>query len=165
MVLNLQRVPLPAIGEDFRLRLDLSQLSPQGGDVHPDQFAARVFLAPDAPDDFLRGDPLPPPAHEQLDDLIFAVAQVHAAGGRMKSSAPALSAATPLSPRAASSSNGVVTPASRSPPIHSGGFSQNYSPPEGGRIAFSSNERIAESLDIAIQAKFAYVNKLNKRSP
>ena len=25
--------------------------------------------------------PLPPPAHEQLDDLIFAVAQVHAAGG------------------------------------------------------------------------------------
>ena len=49
MVLNLQRVPLPAIGEDFRLRLDLSQLSPQGGDVHPDQFAARVFLAPDAP--------------------------------------------------------------------------------------------------------------------
>ncbi|MFQ7096820.1 MAG: hypothetical protein ACLRUN_05495 [Christensenellales bacterium] len=78
-----------------------------------------------------------------------------------------MSAATPsrLSPRAASSSNGVVTPASRSPPIHSGGFSQNYSPPEGGRIAFSSNERIAESLDIAIQAKFAYVNKLNKRSP
>ena len=84
MVLNLQRVPLPAIGEDFRLRLDLSQLSPQGGDVHPDQFAARVFLAPDAPDDFLRGDPLPPPAHEQLDDLIFAVAQVRAAGGCLK---------------------------------------------------------------------------------
>ena len=81
MVLNLQRVSLPAIGADFRLRLDLSQLSPQGGDVHPDQFAARVFLAPDAPGDFLRGDPLPPPAHEQLDDLIFAVAQVHAAGG------------------------------------------------------------------------------------
>ena len=64
MVLNLQRVPLPAIGADFCLRL-------------------------------LRGDPLPPPAHEQLDDLIFAVAQVHAAGGRMKSSAPALSVATP----------------------------------------------------------------------
>ena len=185
MVLNLQRVSLPAIGADFRLRLDLSQLSPQGGDVHPDQFAARVFLAPDAPGDFLRGDPPPPPAHEQLDDLIFAVAQVHAAGGclkfkclrvqrhvaprqrlrsgRMKSSAPALSAATPsrLSPRAASSSSGVVTPASRSPPIHSGGFSQNYSPPEGGRIALSSNERIAESLDFAIQAKFAYANKLN----
>ena len=50
MVLDRQRVPLPAIGEDFCLRL-------------------------------LRGDPLPPPAHEQLDDLIFAVAQVHAAGG------------------------------------------------------------------------------------
>ena len=26
----------------------------------------------------------PPPAHEQLDDLIFAVAQVHAAGGCLK---------------------------------------------------------------------------------
>ena len=74
MVLDRQRVPLPAIGEDFRLRLDLSQLSPQGGDVHPDQFATRVFLAPDAPGDILRGDPPPPPAHEQLDDLIFAVA-------------------------------------------------------------------------------------------
>ena len=60
MVLNRQRVPLPAIGEDFRLRLDLSQLSPQGGDVYPDQFAARVFFAPDAPDDFLRGDPAAP---------------------------------------------------------------------------------------------------------
>lgn len=42
---------MPAIGADFCLRLDLSQLSPQGGDVHPDQFAARVFLAPDAPGD------------------------------------------------------------------------------------------------------------------
>ena len=33
-------------------------------------------------------------------------------------------------------------------------------PPEGGRIALSTNERIAEFLDFAIQAKFAYVNKL-----
>ena len=32
--------------------------------------------------------------------------------------------------------------------------------PEGGRIALSANERIAEFLDFAIQAKFAYVNKL-----
>ena len=32
-------------------------------------------------------------------------------------------------------------------------------PPEGGRIALSANERIAEFLDFAIQAKFAYVNK------
>ena len=32
--------------------------------------------------------------------------------------------------------------------------------PEGGRIALSANERIAEFLNIAIQAKFAYVNKL-----
>ena len=35
--------------------------------------------------------------------------------------------------------------------------------PEGGRIALSANERIAEFLDFAIQAKFAYVNKLNPR--
>ena len=35
-----------------------------------------------------------------------------------------------------------------------------FSPPEGGRIALSANERIAEFLDFAIQAKFAYVNKL-----
>ena len=33
-------------------------------------------------------------------------------------------------------------------------------PPAGGRIALSANERIAEFLDFAIQAKFAYVNKL-----
>ena len=33
-------------------------------------------------------------------------------------------------------------------------------PPKGGRIALSANERIAEFLDFAIQAKFAYVNKL-----
>ena len=33
-------------------------------------------------------------------------------------------------------------------------------PPEGGRIALSANERIAEFLDYVIQAKFAYVNKL-----
>ena len=32
--------------------------------------------------------------------------------------------------------------------------------PEGGRIALSANERIAEFLNFAIQAKFAYVNKL-----
>ena len=32
--------------------------------------------------------------------------------------------------------------------------------PEGGRIALSANERIAEFLDSAIQAKFAYGNKL-----
>ncbi len=34
--------------------------------------------------------------------------------------------------------------------------------PEGG-IALSANERIAEFLDFAIQAKFAYVNKLKFR--
>ena len=33
--------------------------------------------------------------------------------------------------------------------------------PEGGRIALSANERIAEFLDFAIQAEFAYVNKLH----
>ena len=32
--------------------------------------------------------------------------------------------------------------------------------PKGGRIALSANERIAEFHDFAIQAKFAYVNKL-----
>ena len=32
--------------------------------------------------------------------------------------------------------------------------------PRRGRIALSANERIAEFLDYAIQAKFAYVNKL-----
>ena len=37
---------------------------------------------------------------------------------------------------------------------------KSYSPPEGGRMALSANERIAEFLDFAIQAKFAYVNKL-----
>ena len=37
-------------------------------------------------------------------------------------------------------------------------------PPKGGRIALSANERMAEFLDFAIQAKFAYVNKL-KRAP
>ena len=35
-------------------------------------------------------------------------------------------------------------------------------PPFGGRIALSANERIAEFLDFAIQAKFAYVNKLTE---
>ena len=33
--------------------------------------------------------------------------------------------------------------------------------PRRGRIALSANERIAEFLDFAIQAKFAYVNKLS----
>lgn len=37
--------------------------------------------------------------------------------------------------------------------------------PEGGRIALSANERIAEFLDFAIQAKFAYVNKLRDTEP
>ena len=35
--------------------------------------------------------------------------------------------------------------------------------PEGGRIAISANERIAEFLNFAIQAKFAYVNKLKTK--
>ena len=34
--------------------------------------------------------------------------------------------------------------------------------PRRGRIALSVNERIAEFLDFAIQAKFAYVNKLRQ---
>ena len=34
--------------------------------------------------------------------------------------------------------------------------------PEGGRIAHSANERIAEILDFAIQVKFAYVNELRQ---
>ena len=34
--------------------------------------------------------------------------------------------------------------------------------PEGGRIALSANERIAEFLDFAIQVKFAYVNELRQ---
>ena len=33
-------------------------------------------------------------------------------------------------------------------------------PKEGKKIALSANERIAEFLDFAIHAKFAYVNKL-----
>jgi len=36
--------------------------------------------------------------------------------------------------------------------------------PRRGRIALSANERIAEFLDYAIQAKFAYVNKLSRLS-
>ena len=32
--------------------------------------------------------------------------------------------------------------------------------PLGGRIALSANERICGFLDFAIQAKFAYINKL-----
>ena len=38
-------------------------------------------------------------------------------------------------------------------------------PLRGGRIALSANERIAEFLDFAIQAKFAYVNKLKQVKP
>ena len=37
--------------------------------------------------------------------------------------------------------------------------------PEGGRIALSTNERIAEFLDFAIQAKLAYVSKLKRALP
>ena len=37
--------------------------------------------------------------------------------------------------------------------------------PEGGRIALSANERIAEFLDFAIQVKFAYVNELRRAQP
>lgn len=36
--------------------------------------------------------------------------------------------------------------------------------PRRGRIALSANERIAEFLDFAILAKFAYVNKLRALS-
>ena len=36
------------------------------------------------------------------------------------------------------------------------------SPPKGGRITLSANERIDELLHFSVQAKFAYVNKLNK---
>ena len=39
-----------------------------------------------------------------------------------------------------------------------------FSPLQGGRIALSANERIAEFLDFAIQAKFAYVNKLRRKT-
>ena len=42
---------------------------------------------------------------------------------------------------------------------------KSYSPPpRRGRIALPANERIAEFLDFAIQAKFAYVNKLRARN-
>ena len=37
--------------------------------------------------------------------------------------------------------------------------------PEGGRIALSANEGIAEFLDFAIQVKFAYVNELRQVQP
>ena len=37
--------------------------------------------------------------------------------------------------------------------------------PFGGRIALSANERIAEFLDLVLQAKFAYVNKLRRAHP
>ena len=37
--------------------------------------------------------------------------------------------------------------------------------PEGGRIALSANERIAEFLDFVLQAKFVYVNKLRRAQP
>lgn len=35
-------------------------------------------------------------------------------------------------------------------------------PPRGGRITLSANERIDELLHFSIQAKFAYVNKLER---
>ena len=35
-------------------------------------------------------------------------------------------------------------------------------PPQGGRITLSANERIDELLHFSVQAKFAYVNKLNE---
>ena len=35
-----------------------------------------------------------------------------------------------------------------------------FSPSKGERTALSANERIAEFLDFAVQAKFAYVNQL-----
>ena len=35
-------------------------------------------------------------------------------------------------------------------------------PPKGGGITLSANERIDELLYFSVQAKFAYVNKLNK---
>ena len=37
--------------------------------------------------------------------------------------------------------------------------------PRRGRIALSANERIDGFLDFAIQAKFAYVNKLKRVQP
>ena len=37
--------------------------------------------------------------------------------------------------------------------------------PEGGRIALSANERIAEFLDFVLQAKFVYVNELRRAQP
>ena len=37
--------------------------------------------------------------------------------------------------------------------------------PQRERIALSANERIAEFLDFAIQAKFSYVNKLRRVQP
>ena len=37
--------------------------------------------------------------------------------------------------------------------------------PPAGEIALSANERIAEFLDFALQAKFAYVNKLRRAYP
>ena len=36
--------------------------------------------------------------------------------------------------------------------------------PFRGRIALSANERIDVFLDLAIQAKFAYVNKLSRKT-
>ena len=37
--------------------------------------------------------------------------------------------------------------------------------PEEGRIALSTNERIAEFLDFVLQAKLAYVSKLKQALP
>ena len=38
-----------------------------------------------------------------------------------------------------------------------------FSPPKGGRIVLSANERITEFPDFAIQAKLAYMGKLRGR--
>ena len=47
----------------------------------------------------------------------------------------------------------------RAEPACSDRRQKSYSPPEGGRIALSANERIDGFLSFAIQTKFAYVNK------
>ena len=52
----------------------------------------------------------------------------------------------------------MITGAHRAPQL----VDKKLFSPEGGRIALSANERIAEFLDFAIQAKFAYVNKLGR---
>ena len=59
---------------------------------------------------------------------------------------------------------GLLLCASKTPRIQRGtDCRQKAILPRRGRIALSANERIAEFLNFAIQAKFAYVNKLNPR--